>query len=796
MSELGNSLAEIRQIGIDYANSESFLQRGALKIYCKPCSNFEELIAAVRSILSLQKRVCFVNVQLAVILQSQSSKRYSLFYASGNVSLLETQVRIAKQSDKAKLIKKIENIDLENHLYYPGSDYVVSELSYVRVIITQDGNLPLTCGCRQNLAEIPANLLRNQNITCQYSINHKVTVGKIHKTPCNLCDKLCFFHAISAYFRKVLKVQTLSDGTPTTCLQLFRLYCCRTNVDPRTFDGIYLHQFDYLETLFKLRINIYSYEGPSGGYHIKADELRVSQLEDSENGTCNLLRIGLNHIVFVRGDIYKLLGFLVCKICFARIKHRNNFIRHVRLCAKRSQVGVDGEPTKIYHSGTQFIPKMNLFEQIIFFCGKDHFADPSVFESHYLSTMDCETFYECMEANPQLRGKATNTVGKLRLLVIGVVSNVEGFRTPRLFWNSDSVGDELIQYLVRISEKQCELLTAQFASVFDLLEEKRKCAERAKRQDTEKLFKNLIKRLINYTKQHKVILYNGSRFDCKLTKSDLIPAIVKYYGNKPSAIKTLIKDNAYVRINCPNISFLDQCNYCFQAKMSYDDFLFTVLGERSKSLFPYDYLKSEKQLLEQGLPKDLDAWHSRLKNASLLDLEFLAYSEKMASSPAGTSPETVYRSLGYTKIPARGRERLLELEREFEESSCKNLKDWLSRYLILDITPFLAAVEKLSRCFYKQFGRLLYMYPSIPSLGVTVAFRDFLNPAGCEVYVPSKYLYESIIRSVPGGASLIFSLESVAGSTRIREAEFGQASRTVSSIFSLDASKFYSFVYS
>ena len=788
MTEQSSRLAQVRQIGISYANSERFHRHGALKIYCRACSNYGELIKRVEEVLNLQKRVCFVNIQLSVILQSVSTKNFSLFYPSTNSDLLKTQFRITKNADKSKLIEILKNFDIESHLYYPGSEYVFSEISHVRILVNSDDSLPLGCACKQDLDKLPPNLLKNQNITCKFKRRSRVTVGRNTRKVCNACDKLCFFHSLSCYFRKVLKMNKLADGTLTTALGLFRLYCIDQNIDPRTFPGIRMSEFDYFENYYSLRINIYLYKGPKGAYHVRAEELRLSDLENAQNGTLNLLRVG-EHIVFVKGSIYAILGYLVCPLCFGHIKNRNHFIRHVRLCSKRTQAGLHGESSKVFWSGQQFLPKRNLFEVIEYFCGKENFPSPSIWENYYLACLDSECSYESFESRPIQRGKGTTTLARLRFLVCGVTSNIQGFDSPKLFWDTPSFGDDLVRYLVDMSNKQSELLKLQFAPAFRILEQKLECAEQANRKDTVKLFTKLIEKLNKYCNCVRILTYNGARFDNKLLKSRLLGAIVKYYGNKTNSLRVLMKDNTYVMINCQNFSILDQINYSFYAKMSYDDFVFTVLGERGKSVFPYEFLTSASLLDNTELPTRVEDWYSRLKQISILDCDYLKFADKLAVSPAGTSPEDVARSLGYSKIPSRGAERLRELQQEFKESGCRTLRCWLSRYLIQDLDPFLRACVRLGKAFYKQFGRLLYMYPSVPSVAITVAFRDYLCKAGCEVYTPSKLLYSSILEKTPAGLSVIFNMETVAGRTKIREDEFGALSRLTQNIFSLDASK-------
>ena len=118
----------------------------------------------------------------------------------------------------------------------------------------------------------------------------------------------------------------------------------------------------------------------------------------------------------------------------------------------------------------------------------------------------------------------------------------------------------------------------------------------------------------------------------------------------------------------------------------------------------------------------------------------------------------------------------------------------MERYLKRDIQPFVQCCEDMSRWFYNRFERLLYHHISIPSLAITITFRDIIKvqeKPPVEVYTPSEATYRAIQEKVPGGASILFSLEAVAGETKIKKQEFGDDALLCKSIFSLDASKFF-----
>lgn len=102
------------------------------------------------------------------------------------------------------------------------------------------------------------------------------------------------------------------------------------------------------------------------------------------------------------------------------------------------------------------------------------------------------------------------------------------------------------------------------------------------------------------------------------------------------------------------------------------------------------------------------------------------------------------------------------------------------------------ACEKQSRLFAKEYNVNLYRsFVSLPGVAIKVGFRYLEN---YPVFIPSEEDYK-LFRTTPGGQSILFTLEAIAGITKIKQREFGLDALTVQSIFSLDASFMVSILF-
>ena len=108
----------------------------------------------------------------------------------------------------------------------------------------------------------------------------------------------------------------------------------------------------------------------------------------------------------------------------------------------------------------------------------------------------------------------------------------------------------------------------------------------------------------------------------------------------------------------------------------------------------------------------------------------------------------------------------------------------------MDLLPGLESAEKQARMFYAEFGKNLFTYSSLPAVSVAIAFDNYLNKAGVNLFVPTKQTYLDCL-SVPAGQSILITMEAIGGLTPIRQREFGASALIAQSAFSWDGNLLY-----
>lgn len=263
----------------------------------------------------------------------------------------------------------------------------------------------------------------------------------------------------------------------------------------------------------------------------------------------------------------------------------------------------------------------------------------------------------------------------------GIASNIPGHTQSKLFWSSnlgEKFCESFLDYLTEISEKQAKILFKQFKHVFNYLEMRLEYAEENKNQYGIKLYQKLLHKLENTICRLPVIGYNSAKFDCRLLKRVLAPALYQKFGK---TVSVQMKDGRYTKITTPNLLFLDQMNY-LSAKCSYDQFIYNTLHERMKSKLCYEWLDDLQKLEYDSLP-DYEHWFSTLKNCNVLDVEWQAFQEYVKQ---GLSEEQAIKNLGLHERPKPGREVLQDLRQMFEDKKFGTFKNFVAYYLEYDVS--------------------------------------------------------------------------------------------------------------
>ena len=315
------------------------------------------------------------------------------------------------------------------------------------------------------------------------------------------CDNLCMFGTLAEYF---LRNKILDFGrTPgKVTKQLFLKYQCskpgNQSLKPADFPGVTMDEIPSLEHQFELAINVYVMEllperNPMHPKALKGSLIYYSKEKEPRRGVCHIMRHD-NHLMLIT-DLERALGSYQCPFCGVKIDYdTHHYRRHVKVCAQRNKNN-ETKQNKIYHSAELYKPYPTIFQQI----REEGIDVPVEIESthHYLATFDIETYFEKFE-EVKKRGKSTEGMAKLIPFVIGTASNVPGFENAEFFWSDTSTEGfclDFVNYLIRVSERQNEILEELFEDVYEQLEMKKITAEENENDYGKKLYKRLINQL-------------------------------------------------------------------------------------------------------------------------------------------------------------------------------------------------------------------------------------------------------------------------------------------------------------
>ncbi len=631
---------------------------GGWTVYTREIKNRSTLIREAKEIMLEQRHQFMIQIQIAYILKDINTSEYSLYYASSNTELFPNAIKVRNRDNIQKVASKIRNHDWDEFFSMPKSGLIPVRLVYARYIVASD-SLPLTsCDCYFN--QLPEWLKKNRYIVWSNQCN----------TCKSQCDKVCIFRAIAEHF---IREKNHFFGRTRLQIQkkLFSIFSFKygnPSLSPQDFNGVHQDELPLIEEIFSVKINLYIFEylssaTPSYPKQLRATPIYFSQLRNPINGQCNLLHY-IEHVCYII-DVERALGHLVCAICEKKQSH-SNYSKHFKFCSNKfKQRGENGQVNK-YHDAEQYKIPLEILEEIEQECNTSF--PFYVKQIDYLAVFDSEVWFDTF-SEPKKRGKSTLGFSELKPFVIGVCSNVPGFEKSKLFWiteHGELFIENMVNYFIQISAKQKQLLQEQLSTVFDALEYRLERALENENKYGSRLYEKLIKKLEKFISQLPILSFNGAKFDCRVLRRWLLPALFKQYGND---VKTQMKQATYSRIITTDFLIIDQLNY-LAGKSSYDNWIFNSLGLRLKSKLPYSWIKSLDCLDYLGLP-DLPEWYSTLKGYNVLSIDYDSYIKYLSQ---GISSEQAMKNLGLKHIPKPGPEAIEDYSNYSETTISRHSK--------------------------------------------------------------------------------------------------------------------------
>ena len=176
--------------------------------------------------------------------------------------------------------------------------------------------------------------------------------------------------------------------------------------------------------------------------------------------------------------------------------------------------------------------------------------------------------------------------------------------------------------------------------------------------------------------------------DCDLANFTLDAAdiIARMHLDSPGYYRVLRRLGSYVSMSNNQFVTLDVCNW-LSPGTSYRKFLIAYNARERKSFFPFESLNSYQALSNPIPPYPSRGWNSDLRGgADMLHAEYVAWESGGSSGPP----------------PLTGQQNYDELMNVCERHNIDTLKKLLCHYNLLDVSPFVEAVQNMQEEYFAQ----------------------------------------------------------------------------------------------
>ncbi|MCP4486224.1 MAG: hypothetical protein GY820_02730 [Gammaproteobacteria bacterium] len=169
----------------------------------------------------------------------------------------------------------------------------------------------------------------------------------------------------------------------------------------------------------------------------------------------------------------------------------------------------------------------------------------------------------------------------------------------------------------------------------------------------------------------------------------------------------------------------------------------------SKGVFPYGLLKSKKSLHFNLQDIEYRDFWNELTHSNQLNEQYHDYCQRM-NKPGATEP-TVLKAMKLKSRPLAGKWVLMNLKREWANSSLVTLRDLLTDYSVSDVSPLRKALEITADRFAQLGICCLYqMYITLPQVSWNWLYNN--SKAKDNLWlINSPELFDSMKKSIRGG---------------------------------------------
>ena len=594
------------------------------------------------SVFSQQTESFRVTISMSYILKNIEINELAFYSSSlNNQCLLEDKSRIIRNDgDRAALYNEIMGLDLQQRVIYPNTKFIFVKATSVTFYVTKLPGVAIG-----SPVKLPSYLINNKGL---YSLVKSAQTGAVYD------DKLCFFRCLASF--RGFKLRFLENETK----RLLRQFCDSLSISISEFEGITLDQLEDASKIFGVGINVYTQD---------CDRHTTLIFRSIRQDNILYLNLYEDHFSFVH-TLDKFSSSYSCQKSCGKVFSRHwDFKRHMKSC--------DSATKAIYSNGVYRLPK-TIFEELelhgIIIPQELRFYE-------YRITFDIEcTLVRDTDISDTARISYTF---QHELASISICSNVPEYTEP-LCLISDGSPENLVksflQYMSKIAFKAANIQKEKFSSYLP---------------DICSLADLKVQEKFNiYINQIPVLSFNGAKYDLKVMRKHLIPALVEM-----EKIQYVIKrGSSYTCIMTENFKFLDIISY-LAAGVNYDSFLKAYCASNAKSYFPYEWFNDLKKLNSTEFPP-YDAFHSSLKMRNTLE-------------PSTGSDLTDEEVRIIRRIPPKDSP-LIDTEKteigHFRYFKIKDLftvngwsmREYLAYYNNLDTGPFLMAVHNMSQYYIER----------------------------------------------------------------------------------------------
>ena len=259
--------------------------------------------------------------------------------------------------------------------------------------------------------------------------------------------------------------------------------------------------------------------------------------------------------------------------------------------------------------------------------------------------------------------------------------------------------------------------------------------------------KKLRDRFQEYLEELLVLSFNSGKYDFNVVKEFLFPVLVQNKGVQFA----IIRNHNFVWLKTPHLRFLDVTNF-LAPSFSYNKFLKVYECPQTKGFFPYEWLNSLDS-------PPHEAFFSTLKNKNISDEDY-QYCQQVWSN-----------------------------------NNMQTFREFLIWYNNLDVQPFCEALEKMCAFWKDKKIDMLRQGISIPGVTLTYLFTTLESGIFFSLFdEKNKDLYTLFKKNMVGGPSIIFHRYHEKDKTKIREREItdqGKEPKMCQKIVGYDANALY-----